>query len=117
MAEKMLLPGRSLTNVIPQPSCPELQQATHALPDDSLDNRLIYQPNPFEDDFTLVVDSDLQSTAEVAVYDMEGHPLVIDMVETNTPHQLGKNWKEGLYILRITVDGQIMFKRVIKERH
>jgi ELWxxDGT repeat protein len=99
---------------ISQPSCPESLQATLVTSDDSINTGVMYNPNPFDGDFTLVVNSNLQSTAELAVYDMAGHPLMLDVLETNKPHQVGNNWKEGLYIMRITVDGKVMFKRVVK---
>lgn len=105
-----------VTNVA-APWCPESLPSAHVTSDDSLDIQVTYNPNPFGTDFTIVINSNLQSTAEVAVYDMEGNPLGIQVVETGAPHQFGKNWREGLYIIRIAVDGRIKIARVVKRSH
>jgi ELWxxDGT repeat protein len=103
-------------NDLPIPSCPESFAARQETSDEGEIKNVTYNPNPFDRDFTFVVNSNLQSTAEVAVYDMAGHPLMLDILETNKPHQLGNNWKEGLYIMRIAVDGKVTYKRVVKGR-
>ena len=101
---------------VPAPSCPESFPATRVTSDEGEIQNVAYSPNPFDRDFTFVVNSNRESTAEVAVYDMAGHPLMRDILETNKPHQLGNKWKDGLYIMRITVDGNVTYKRVVKGR-
>jgi hypothetical protein len=102
------------------PSCPEAssarQETATEVTNEEESKHVTYAPNPFDRDFTFVVNSNHQSTAEVAVYDMTGHPLMLDLLETNKPHQFGNNWNQGLYIIRITVDGKVTYKRVVKGR-
>ena len=73
-----------------------------------------YAPNPFNSDITVVVNSDLHSTAEVVVQDMAGQPVISQTLETNRTYRLGNSWRDGIYIMRIEVDGKVTHKRIVK---
>ena len=95
------------------PSCPETWAARAEASDES-DKEVLYTPNPFEHDLNFVVRTEIPSTAEMAVYDMAGHPVAFEKLDTNKSYQLGNSWKEGLYILRIVIDGKVTYRRVVK---
>ena len=104
-------------NALPVPSCPEVsaaRQETSAAKEEGDAERVMYTPNPFDGVLTVVINSDRQSTAEIVVHDMAGQPVTSGVLETNTTYQLGSNWREGIYIMRIYVDGKVTYKRVVK---
>jgi ELWxxDGT repeat protein len=107
-------------NNLPVPSCPEVLAASQKTSSELLaadeTERVTYTPNPFDRDFAVIVNSVRSSTAEIVVHDMAGQPVASQVLETNTTYQLGSNWLEGIYIMRIYVDGKVSYKRVVKGR-
>jgi len=76
----------------------------------------MYNPNPFDSDLTLFINSDRQSIAEIVVHDIAGQPVTSEVLETNTTYQIGSNWRQGIYIMHIYVDGKVTHERVVKGR-
>ena len=103
---------------LPLPSCPEAfaasEETSTELSNKGETENITYTPNPFNSDFTVVVNSDSHSTAEVVVQDMAGHRVISQILDTNKTYRFGSNWRDGIYVMRIHVDGKVRHKRIIK---
>ena len=107
------------TSNVVEPACPELfaaRQETSTAKEEYETRRVMYTPNPFDRDLTVIINSDHQSTAEVVVHDMAGRPVTSEVLQTNTTHRLGSDWHEGIYIMHIYVDGKVTHQRIVKGR-
>lgn len=100
------------------PLCPETSASSEnvstALSEKQGTENVTYAPNPFSNDFTVVIKSDRNRTAEVAVQDLAGQPVMSQVVDTNKTYRLGDNWRDGIYIMRIHVDDKVTYKRIVK---
>lgn len=106
-------------NALPVPSCPEVsaaRQETLTAKQEGDAEHVMYNPNPFDSDLTLFINSDRQSIAEIVVHDIAGQPVTSEVLETNTTYQIGSNWRQGIYIMHIYVDGKVTHERVVKGR-
>jgi trimeric autotransporter adhesin len=76
---------------------------------------LFSAPNPFDNDFTLRINSPDDIQTQVRVYTVNG--LLVESLSSqpNTNYQLGKDWAPGLYFVRISVGDKTMTRKMVKK--
>jgi hypothetical protein len=72
-------------------------------------------PNPFTSDFSLTIKGNDGEAAEVSVYSFGGKPVEKFAAESNTKYNLGSNWPQGLYIVKVNKGGTVETQRVFKK--
>ena len=77
-------------------------------------------PNPFNDRTTISYTVETYTTVELTVFNVLGSKIDVLEKKTKTPGTYSLEWNaqqvpEGIYILQLKVDNQIITKRVIKK--
>ena len=74
-------------------------------------------PNPFTESFTLKVDGNEDERAEVAVYTAGGFPVEVlkDISGNRVYRDIGAQWPNGLYIVKVRRRGRMETIQVLKE--
>jgi ELWxxDGT repeat protein len=72
-------------------------------------------PNPFTSDFSLTINGSDGEVTEVSVYTFGGRHVETIAAESNTKYNLGSNWPQGLYIVKVNKGGAVETQRVFKK--
>ena len=72
-------------------------------------------PNPSKDVFRLNVESDLSQSVELKVYDATGIQMHSSFHQTNEQIEIGRDFKSGMYILRVATPSGLKSIKVMKE--
>jgi ELWxxDGT repeat protein len=71
-------------------------------------------PNPFNSHFSLNINGKENSEAEVVVFTSTGAQLEVRDLPCNTTHEIGQTWPAGLYIMKVSVEGKMFTRKMIK---
>ncbi len=71
-------------------------------------------PNPFVDEFTLRVNSEQDKTFQASIIAINGSTLGTSTLATNKDHRIGRNLQNGIYLLKLVVEGRVEIRRVVK---
>lgn len=74
-------------------------------------------PNPYTNSFTMFLEGEEGSTADVSVFNSSGMPVEkFENIEFNIDHtNVGEGWPKGIYLVKVTKDGVTTTHRVIKK--
>jgi hypothetical protein len=73
-------------------------------------------PNPFIDNIAIEVCSHEKETFDLSVFDISGRILLTrNDLPCNMSNFLNVKAIKGIYILRISVSGEVLYKRIVKQ--
>ena len=78
-------------------------------------DQLTVFPNPIASEFTVFWKSAEIKSGELSLYNLTGQLIMQSVLRPNTPIRLsGKEFSEGVYLLKAGIDGKYMYRKIIK---
>lgn len=95
----------------------EQGQTTAISEDLTTAERVTLFPNPYQDEFSILVQNHTSSPIQVDILDLTGKTVAsFENIQGNTPHTLKTNHlPAGTYFVKILFDNQTVIKRVVKQ--
>jgi ELWxxDGT repeat protein len=104
----------NLSNVPPSPCV--TAASSKVVAEVSAESEVLFSaPNPFDNEFTLRINSPDDTQTHVHVYTVNGKLVESLSSQPNTDYQMGKDWAPGLYFVRIRAGAATMNKKMIKK--
>lgn len=75
----------------------------------------ILYPNPFIDEISLTIETDLAEFGNVEIYDLEGRMVCRhDNITPNLPCKFGKELNKGLYLGVVRQGHEVQYMKIVK---
>ena len=71
-------------------------------------------PNPFNNSTTINVGSNENIECGLEVFSITGQSILTTTIHTNTPFEIGEDFGQGIYIVRVNSNNKVITSRIIK---
>ncbi|OFX28278.1 MAG: hypothetical protein A2033_00395 [Bacteroidetes bacterium GWA2_31_9] len=71
-------------------------------------------PNPFSNNATINIESSEDIDCGLEVFNITGQAVYSTTIHTNTPIEIGNDFRPGIYIVRVNNNGKVITNRIIK---
>gem|GEM_PF-6974992 len=107
----------SFTTVVSSSNAREAAEETIAETDGIVKETLSAYPNPFKDNFNIIMTSDTQQNFGLTIFDSSGREVHSSVEQTNQVVEVGRELGKGLYLIRVNTTTSLKAKtvKVIKE--
>lgn len=104
------------TKLAPESPCHMEFAATSFSGESARSASLKSYPNPFVTETAVSIDAEPSAKATISATTITGHPVMAEReFEANEQQRIGADWAPGMYIVKVTYDGKVETRIVVKK--